>query len=111
MARVTRFRHRPTSAIGTGTDRRVVAIRRTAIRPWATRPRAPLYDERFEHDACGVGFVAESRLGHTARVLPLALEGLARLTHRGAIAADAKTGDGAGVTLPLSPSLRHRIAP
>ena len=65
-------------------------------------PFAPLYDPRFEHDACGVGFVAESRLGPSTRIVPLALEALAGLTHRGAISGDAKTGDGAGVAIPLS---------
>ncbi len=70
-------------------------------------PVAPLYDARFEHDACGVGFVAETaRSGRrSARVVPLALEALAALTHRGAIAADALTGDGAGLALPVGPGL------
>src|SRR6476469_6538482 len=65
-------------------------------------PHAPLYDVRFEHDACGVGFVAESTAGPTTRVIPLALQALAGLTHRGAIAGDAKTGDGAGLAIPLT---------
>jgi glutamate synthase (ferredoxin) len=62
-------------------------------------PAAPLYDPRFEHDACGVGFVAETGAARrrSTRVVPLALEALASLTHRGAIAADARTGDGAGL--------------
>ena len=56
-----------------------------------------LYDAaQAERDACGVGFVATTR-GDTARVLPAALEALKRLIHRGAIAADGATGDGAGV--------------
>ena len=70
-------------------------------------PEAPLYDPRWEHDACGVGFVAET--GRTrrrsTRVVPLALDALASLTHRGAIAADARTGDGAGLAVPLAPGL------
>src|SRR5512141_2958275 len=58
---------------------------------------AGLYDPGFEHDACGAGFVAE-RVGRpTPRVLPLALEALARMAHRGAVDADGRTGDGAGV--------------
>src|SRR3972149_6578388 len=65
-------------------------------------PIAPLYDPRFEHDACGVGFVAESSAGPTTRVVPRALQALAGLTHRGAIAGDAKTGDGAGIAIPLT---------
>jgi len=78
-------------------------------------PAAPLYDPRFEHDACGVGFVAETgRAGRegrrSARVVPLALEALASLTHRGAIAADAKTGDGAGLAIPVVPALAASLA-
>src|SRR5207249_2007953 len=64
---------------------------------------------RFEHDACGVGFVAESSAGPSARIVRLALEALAGLTHRGAIAGDARTGDGAGLAIPLAPGLLQRI--
>ena len=72
--------------------------------------RAPLYDARYEHDACGVGFVADAG-GHSGRrVLPLALAGLAALAHRGAFGADGESSDGAGVALPLSPSLLRTIA-
>ncbi len=73
---------------------------------------APLYDARFEHDACGVGFVAETAPGarRSARIVPLALEALAALTHRGAIAADALTGDGAGLAIPLVREVVARIA-
>jgi glutamate synthase (ferredoxin) len=72
--------------------------------------RAPLYDPRFEHDACGVGFVADAGGGSHARVLPLALAGLAALAHRGAFAADGESSDGAGVAMPLSGSLLSLIA-
>ncbi|HEX5825736.1 MAG TPA: glutamate synthase large subunit [Candidatus Limnocylindrales bacterium] len=76
-------------------------------------PAAPLYDAAFEHDACGVGFVADaSRSGvHLGRVLPLALGGLAALAHRGAFGADGASSDGAGVSLPLDPSLIETLAP
>ncbi len=73
-------------------------------------PHAPLYDARFEHDACGVGFIAESSRGPSARVVPLALEALAGLTHRGAIAGDAKSGDGAGIAIPLTREFFATIA-
>ena len=73
-------------------------------------PDAPLYDPRFEHDACGVGFVAESRLGASERVVPLALEALGAMAHRGATAADARTSDGSGVALPLSTGLVRRLS-
>ncbi len=68
----------------------------------------PLYDARFEHDACGVGFVADAGRRSRARVLDLALTGLSNLGHRGAFAADGESSDGAGVALPLEPALvRH----
>src|SRR5579875_1784824 len=56
-----------------------------------------LYDDRFEHDACGVGFVADlsARGGH--EVIASALRVLCNLEHRGAAGADPDTGDGAGI--------------
>ncbi len=71
-----------------------------------------LYDPRFEHDSCGVGFVATTS-GRSHTILELALEAVANLTHRGAVSADGKTGDGAGVLtqIPyglLAPEL-HRL--
>ena len=72
--------------------------------------RAPLYDARFEHDACGVGFVADAGGRSGSRVLPLAMAGLGALAHRGAFAADGESSDGAGVALPLSTSLLSLIA-
>jgi glutamate synthase (ferredoxin) len=74
----------------------------------ATPP--PLYDPTTEHDACGVGFVADAGGRSTDRVLGLALAGLASLGHRGAFAADGASSDGAGVALPLEPALVDRLA-
>jgi len=61
-----------------------------------------------ERDACGIGFVAHAsgRPGH--HVVEQALEGLCRLRHRGAIDADARTGDGAGLLLPIPRRLLAR---
>ena len=58
---------------------------------------AGLYDSRFEHDACGVGFVADlsGRGGHD--VVARALRVLCNLEHRGAKGGDPGTGDGAGI--------------
>ncbi|TMF32831.1 MAG: hypothetical protein E6I26_14770, partial [Chloroflexi bacterium] len=69
------------------------------------RDPAPLYDPAFEHDACGIGFVADAGGKRLAEVLPLALRGLAALAHRGAFGADGASSDGAGVSLPLTPSV------
>ena len=74
------------------------------------RPTAPLYEERFEHDACGVGFVADSVGRSRERVLPLALAGLAALAHRGAFGADGASSDGAGVSLPLDRPVLELLA-
>src|SRR5258708_13094997 len=56
-----------------------------------------LYDSRFEHDACGVGFVADLRAGGGHGVVANALRVLCNLEHRGAAGADPDTGDGAGI--------------
>ena len=58
---------------------------------------SPLYSAEQEHDACGVGFIANIHGEPTHAVLDRAIEGLKNLAHRGAIDADAVTGDGAGV--------------
>ena len=79
--------------------------------PHRRRSATPLYDSRFEHDACGVGFVADAGGRSRARVLPLALAGLAALAHRGAFGADGESSDGAGISLPLDPSLLEALAP
>ncbi|HMC51350.1 MAG TPA: glutamate synthase large subunit, partial [Acidimicrobiales bacterium] len=56
---------------------------------------------RPERDACGIGFVADAG-GHPSRaVVESALAGLACVTHRGALAADARTADGSGLLLPI----------
>jgi glutamate synthase (ferredoxin) len=62
---------------------------------------SPLYDQAFEHDACGVGFIARTDGTRTHDVLKYALAALKNLAHRGAIDADSSTGDGAGVMTQL----------
>jgi glutamate synthase domain-containing protein 2/glutamate synthase domain-containing protein 1/glutamate synthase domain-containing protein 3 len=65
-----------------------------------------LYDaRRDERDACGIGFVADVHGRPSRAILDAALGGLERLRHRGAMAADARTGDGAGVLLPVPAAL------
>ena len=64
-----------------------------------------LHDPTAERDACGIGFVADTAARPSREVLDAVLEGLRRVRHRGATAADRRTGDGAGVLLPLTGSL------
>ncbi len=61
-----------------------------------------LYDPRQEHDACGVGLVAAIDGTPRRDVVDRALEALASIWHRGAVAADGKTGDGAGIHVQVS---------
>ena len=56
---------------------------------------------REEHDACGVGFVAQLGEAPSHRVVEQALEALGCLTHRGGVDADGASGDGAGVLIQL----------
>ena len=56
-----------------------------------------LLDPRFDQDSCGVGFVATLRNQPSHEILTQALTALARLAHRGAIAADGKSSDGVGI--------------
>src|SRR5262249_49519307 len=60
-----------------------------------------LYDPQFEHDSCGVGFITRISSTPSFEVLQMGLEALSRLAHRGAIAADGRSGDGAGITASM----------
>ena len=60
-----------------------------------------LYDPRWEHDACGIGFVARTDRARSHEVLKLALGALCNLEHRGGTDADGKSGDGAGILTQL----------
>ena len=59
----------------------------------------PLYNPAFEHDGCGTGFIASIDGERTHRIVELAVLSVVNLTHRGAVSADAASGDGAGVTI------------
>jgi len=82
---------------------------RAVTRSQASHP-VSLYDPRFEHDSCGTGFVARISGDASHEIVERALEALVRLEHRGAIAADGKSGDGAGVQTQLPKRLFVREA-
>jgi glutamate synthase (ferredoxin) len=67
--------------------------------------QSPADNHRRERDSCGIGFLADARGSASRAIVDGILEGLARMRHRGAIAADRRTGDGAGVLLPLPRTL------
>ena len=76
------------------------SIKFSDSKPAFERPQSShssLVDPRFEHESCGVGFVATLTNEPSHDILDKALTALARLEHRGAIAADGKSGDGIGI--------------
>ncbi|HEU5033372.1 MAG TPA: glutamate synthase large subunit [Mycobacteriales bacterium] len=60
-----------------------------------------LYDPQFEHDACGVAFVADMHGRRSNAIVRDALVALHNLDHRGASGAEVNTGDGAGILLQI----------
>lgn len=65
---------------------------------WRDLPEAQgLYDPRNEHDACGIGFVANIKGQRSYGIVDDALKILENLKHRGGEGADRKSGDGAGI--------------
>ena len=64
-------------------------------------PKQGLYDPANEHDACGVGFVANVKGRKSHEIVQQGLRILENLTHRGAVGADPCAGDGAGLLIQL----------
>ena len=79
------------------TTQRPKSMARRIIPP----PRQGLYDPRFEHDACGVGFVVNIKGKKSHAIVQQALQVLRNLQHRGACGSEANTGDGAGVLMQI----------
>ena len=69
-----------------------------------------LYRPEFEHDACGVGVVANIKGVKSRDIIEQGLEVLVNLAHRGASGSDPKTGDGAGMLIQMPDALMRREA-
>src|SRR5215212_5087160 len=71
------------------------------------RPTSPvgLYDPSYEHDACGVAFVAKLDGVPSHETIQRAIVALENLEHRGAAGADPNTGDGAGILIQMPDEL------
>ncbi|HZE03008.1 MAG TPA: hypothetical protein VE155_14735, partial [Pseudonocardiaceae bacterium] len=65
------------------------------------RPAAGLYDPAYEHDACGVAFVADLAGRRDHGIVRKALTALLNLEHRGARGGEPDTGDGAGILIQV----------
>ncbi len=73
-------------------------------------PNQGLYDARNEHDACGVGFVANIKGAKTHETVQRGLQILLNIDHRGAVGADPLLGDGAGILLQIPDALLRNWA-
>jgi glutamate synthase (NADPH/NADH) large chain len=70
--------------------------------------RQGLYDPRFEHDACGVGFVANIQGKASHEIVRKGVDILLNLVHRGACGCDPLTGDGAGIVIQVPDAFFRR---
>jgi glutamate synthase (NADPH) large chain len=66
-----------------------------------SRKQEGLYDPSFEHDACGIGFVANIRGNKNHQYVSDALTILENMEHRGACGCEVNTGDGAGILIQV----------
>ena len=68
-----------------------------------------LYDPENEHDACGIGFLANIKGKKSHNIVKQGLQILENLTHRGAVGADPLAGDGAGILLLIPDKFMHFV--
>ena len=68
-----------------------------------------LYDPRFEHDACGVSFVANIKGVKSREIVTLGLTALTNMEHRGATGAEPETGDGAGILIQIPDTFLREV--
>ena len=73
-------------------------------------PAKGLYHPSFERDSCGFGLIANLDDSPSHWVVETAITALARLTHRGAVAADGRTGDGCGLLMKFPTRFLRAIA-
>jgi glutamate synthase (NADPH/NADH) large chain len=70
---------------------------------------AGLYDPRFEHDACGVGFVANIKGRRSHEIVRQGLEVLEKMKHRGACGCEKNTGDGSGILIQVPDKFLRKV--
>ena len=69
-----------------------------------------LYSSDFERDSCGFGLIAQMDNQASHSIVATAIGSLARLTHRGAVAADGKSGDGCGLLIQMPQDFFRAVA-
>src|SRR5262245_43828685 len=73
--------------------------------------RSGLYDPRFEHDSCGVSFVANIKGDRSHSIVAMGLGAVCNLDHRGATGAEHDTGDGAGILVQIPDRFLRAVLP
>jgi glutamate synthase (NADPH/NADH) large chain len=92
--------------------RRASVANADSLVPFSALPApAGLYDPRFEHDACGVGFVVDVTGARSRDIVETALGALCNLDHRGASGAEVNTGDGAGILIQIPDNFLRAVVP
>ncbi|MBV2366809.1 glutamate synthase large subunit [Streptomonospora nanhaiensis] len=84
-------------------------VQRSSVRPNAESTHEGLYDSAYEHDACGVGFVADLSGRRSHDIVQQALTVLRNLDHRGASGHDPDDGDGAGIITQVPDALYREV--
>src|SRR2546425_13044075 len=72
-------------------------------------PARGLYDPALDKDSCGVGFIADIRGRKSHQIVTDALTILLNLEHRGAVGADPRAGDGAGILVQIPHKFLTRV--
>lgn len=68
-----------------------------------------LYDPSFEHDACGIGFVANIKGAQSHDIINRAIQILKNLAHRGGVGSEPDTGDGAGILIQMPHEFMKKV--
>ncbi len=80
------------------------------MKPTYLPEKEGLYDPEFEHDACGVGFVAHLKGEKSHDIVKKGIELLINLEHRGAVGAEKNSGDGAGILTQMPDRFMRKVA-
>ena len=68
-----------------------------------------LYDPQFEHDNCGIGFIANIKGKKSHNIITDAIQILKNLTHRGGVGSEEDTGDGAGILTQIPHKFMQKV--
>src|SRR6266850_6048061 len=100
-----------TDALSAAASSKPVELQENILREHSWRPPAEgLYDPSLEKDSCGVGFIANIKGKKSHQIVDDAINILCNLEHRGAVGADPRAGDGAGILVQIPHAFFKRKA-